>query len=373
MSLAKYKDMIFAPRELSVLLADGLVEKGHEVFFFTAPGTKTKAAVIEGDDKLIRESYIEEKIRGQNSERFKWASFYNLKRNYELDLTEKCYKMALKGNLDIVHSYHDTLAHFFDELTNFPTVYTLHDPLPTVQRSLAYWLFSKYQNHNYISISNAFRKHSHLQLGFIDTVYHGLNHKLYQFSDKPGSYLAFAGRMVKEKGLDEAIAVSEKTKIALKVATSTMLENQNTFYYNERIKPILDSSLISFVGFMNPQLKSEFFKNAQCLLFPIKWEEPFGMVMIEAMACGTPVVAYNRGSVSEIVRDGKTGFIVNDEGYQGLDSWIIKKQGIQGLIEAVQRIGEIDRAACRKHIEENFTIEKMVKGYEEAYKKILNK
>ena len=119
---------------------------------------------------------------------------------------------------------------------------------------------------------------------------------------------------------------------------------------------------------------AKFYQNACAFLFPIHWEEPFGLVMIEAMACGTPVIAYNRGSVSEIVRDGVTGFIIEEEdrGNQGnRGNWVIKKTGIEGLVEAIKRIGEIDRASCRRHVEENFTMEKMVEGYEKVYKKIL--
>jgi len=116
------------------------------------------------------------------------------------------------------------------------------------------------------------------------------------------------------------------------------------------------------------------YQKAQALIFPIQWEEPFGLVMVEAMSCGTPVIAYNRGSVAEIVKDGVTGFIVDpdDTDRPGKGSWTIKKQGVEGLVEAVKRIGEIDRAAARKHVEEKFTMDAMVAGYERAYKKLLS-
>lgn len=373
MSTTKYADMIFAPRELAVFLANGLVKRGHEVYLFTSPDIKTNATIVPGDEKLIKDSYVEEKMSNQASERFKWASFYNLKRNYEIDLTQRCYNMALKGKLDIIHSYHDTLAHFFDELTGFPTVYTLHDPLPQNKNSLYYWLLEKYSRQNYVSISDSFRKHPSLSLNFTQTVYHGIDLDNYKPSLNKGAYIAFMGRMAPEKGLESAIAVAKNVKISLKIATSKTTANENTPYYRDVIAPVINNSLISFTGFLTKEAKCEFLSNAAGFIFPITWEEPFGMVMIEAMACGVPVIAYNRGSVSEIVRDGLTGFIIDpdNDDRPGKGTWVIKKKGIEGLIEAVKRIGEIDRKNCQKQVEEKFTIEKMVKGYEEVYKKIL--
>ncbi|MDO8658829.1 MAG: glycosyltransferase family 4 protein [Candidatus Levybacteria bacterium] len=373
MSPTSYSNMIFAPRDLVVALADGLTDHGHEVHFFTAPDIKTKAFLIGGDQDLLQKEFIEEKLKGKPDERLKWGSFYAVKKYYEMDLTEKCYKMAIDGKLDIVHSYHDSLAHFSNEMTQFPTVYTLHDPLPTNENNLSYWLLNKFKHHNYISISNVFRKNKNLHLNFIDTVYHGINIAKYKNILTNKSYMAFIGRMVPEKGIDSAIKAAKITKNPIKIATSSMSENKNIPYYRDFVEPLLNNSLVSLIGFMEGEEKIKFLANASCLLFPIKWEEPFGMVMIEAMACGTPVIAYNRGSVPEIVRDGVTGFVIDpdDEDRPGKGSWIIKKKGVEGLVEAVKRIGEIDRKNCRKHVEENFSVEKMVEGYEKVYQKVI--
>lgn len=380
MSPTLFGDMIFAPRDLSVTLADGLVDKGHEVYFFTAPDIKTKATLIGGDEGLLKNSLIKEKAQGQSGgERFRWASFYTLKRSYEMDLTEQCYKMALDGKLDVVHSYHDTLAHFFNDLTQFSTVYTLHDPLPSNEDGLTYWLLDKFKQQNYVSISKAFQRFGNFNINFIDTVYHGINTSEYQFFPNKGGNLAFIGRMRKEKGVEVAIDVANAVKKKIKIATSPEAEYVNLPYYKDVINPRITSEVI-FTGFLDPKSKHEFLGNALCLLFPIQWEEPFGMVLIEAMACGTPVVAYNRGSVSEIVKDGLTGFIIDpdNEDRPGKGSWIIKKQGADGLIEAVQRINSLSeeehlrmRKNCRKHIEDNFTVGKTVEGYEQVYKKVI--
>lgn len=381
MSPSRYGDMIFAPRELGVSLADGLVARGHDVYFFTSGDVKTHATLISGDMRLVEKNFVESKVAHAQGERAKWASFYTVKRNYELDLTTRCYTMAKEGKLDIIHSYHDTMAHFFEELTGFPTVYTLHDPLPQRETALMYWLLSRFRSHRYVSISNAYRQSDPIGLTFIETIYHGLDITHYPYKETPKEYLAFMGRMVPEKGLDQAIDVARETATPLYVATSSMEENKNIAHYKDIIEPKLaETGLVSFTGFMNGQDKSDFFGDARALLFPIRWDEPFGMVMIEAMACGTPVIAYNRGSVPEIVRDGITGFIVEPEdkgdgGDGGEDQipWVIKKRGIEGLAEAVARIGEIDRASCRRHVEEHFTIEKMVIAYEAVYRKIYDR
>ena len=164
-------------------------------------------------------------------------------------------------------------------------------------------------------------------------------------------------------------------KITLHIATSATRANKSEDFYNTKVAPYIDGKNIVSRGFFEGNKKSDFIRKGKAFLFPLRWDEPFGLTMIEAMACGTPVIAYNHGSVSEIVRDGLTGFIVDpdDEDRPGKGTWVIKKQGIEGLIEAVRRIGEIDRKACRKHIEDNFTVEKMVDGYEKVYHKILNR
>jgi glycosyltransferase involved in cell wall biosynthesis len=398
MSRKKYPDMIFAPRDLVIALADGLVSRGHEVWLFASPDTQTKAKLVPGDDDLLQREYVEAKLKSDQSERLKWSSFYGLKKYYETDLVEKCYKMAKNEHFDIIHSYHDPMAHFFDELSDVPTVYTLHDPLPTEPNDLIYWLYRKFSQHKYISISDAFRRTGSLTLNFVKTIYHGINLTYYPITQMPQNYLMAMGRMVPEKGLDDAIDVSAATHTPLQIATSDMAVNTHIPFYHEVIEPKMQQNpTVSFTGFLDGQRKAERLGGAKALLFPIKWEEPFGMVMIEAMACGTPVIAYNRGSVAEIVKDGVTGFIIDsDDNDSGLaarqpqihpqgdpgsgaprlaspekSTRIIKKTGIAGLVEAINRIGEIDRQACRKHVEEMFTDVKMTENHEKLYQEVI--
>lgn len=375
MSPTRYGDMIFAPRDLSIALVDGLVDRGHDVFFFTTPDVPTKAKLISGDLDLLDHDYIKSMLGETKSERLHWGYFSTMKHDYEMDLTTKCYKQAVSEKFDIVHSYHERLAHFLDDLTGVPTVYTLHDPLPDKKINLIYWLLNKFARHNYVSITNSFRRSDILDLNFVDTVYHGIDVSSYTYSEVPGKYLAFMARLIPQKGADDAIKAAKETQMQLKIATSQLPVNiSNDQYYASTIAPLLTQAEVTFTGFMDRQQKSDYLSQAKAFLFPIKWEEPFGMVMIEAMACGTPVIAYNRGSVSEIVRDGVTGFIVNEDlshlgNLSNLSNLKIKQTGVAGLVEAVKRIGEIDRAACRRHVEENFTVEKMVSGYEAVYRK----
>jgi len=366
--------MIFAPRDLSISLADNLVDLGHDVYFFATPDVQTKAHLMPGDKNLLEKDYGSAMLGNKESERLKWGYFYLTKYYYQLDLIRRCYEFSREQHVDIVHNYHDNMAHFFEGMVNIPTVYTLHDPLPTEEMKLNYWLLNTFKDHRYVSISNAFRRSAILQLNFVDTVYHGINMPQIKESGTY-DYIAFMGRLIAEKGADTAIDVARELHIPIKLASSVEKANiSDDAYYKTVIEPRIDPKLVTFTEFMNAQHKFIFLAGAKCFLFPIHWEEPFGMVMIEAMASGTPVVAYNRGSVSELVRDGVTGFIVDDDkGNQGTrGNWVIKKTGKAGLVEAIQRIGEIDRVACRKHVEDNFTPRKTAEGYVKAYEKVIH-
>jgi glycosyltransferase involved in cell wall biosynthesis len=379
-SPTKYPDMIFAPRDLAIDLVDGLVDRGHEVWFFTAPDVQTKAKLIPGNSELLFKEFIVAKLKSDDTQRLKWASFFSVKQNYEIDLTEKCYKMARDEHFDIIHSYHDFVAHFFDDLSGIPTVYTLHDPLPTEEKDVNYWFMQKFAHQKYISISNAYRNVGIVKPNFIETIYHGINLAEYPFSERPEDMLIAMGRMVPNKGINQAIDASRMTHTSLEIATSDMDVNMHLPFYTDVIAPKLTENLrVTLTGFLRGENKAKHLGNAKAFLFPIQWEEPFGMVMIEAMACGTPVIAYNRGSVSEIVVDGVTGFIIEDDESESSKlaghtegNWVIKKRGIEGLVEAIGRIGEIDRGACRRHVEEHFTTEKMVENHEKVYQRIID-
>ncbi len=367
------KGRIFAPLIPAVALANKLAEKGHKVFFYGSGDIQTKAEIISGDAQLTDSDPFYYLFRYRDLLEQKYSTQEIIKRDFEYDLTMRAYDDAVnKKKLDIIHAYHDFGAHYFNELTHFPTIYTLHDPLPQTKDTIEYFRLSKFMHHNYVSISNSQRKGA-IGLNFVDTVYHGLDLKDYEFDSSPEDHLIYFGRVLEDKGVDAAIKIALDLKIPLQIATSATRANKSEDYYNTKIAPFIDGKSIILNGFVEGKEKSDFIKKGKAFIFPLCWEEPFGLTIIEAMACGTPVIAYNKGSVSELVRDGVTGFVIESEESQNESKFVIKQKGEEGLKEAIKRIGEIDRQACRKHIKDNFTVEKMTENYEKVYKRILDK
>lgn len=203
---------------------------------------------------------------------------------------------------------------------------------------------------------------------------HGIDIRKFIFSYQTTNSMLWMGRVDRDspKGIQQAIEVSQKTRFHLNLFPYI----QDEKYFQSEIKPRLYKNIVISAGIAD---RNRVFQNAKLFLFPVQWEEPFGLVMIESMACGTPVVAFARGSVPEVIKDGETGFIVNPSDDDIRGNWIIKKTGIEGLCEAVERIYGMSedeyramRRACREHVEENFTVERMVDNYEKVYKKILS-
>jgi glycosyltransferase involved in cell wall biosynthesis len=188
--------------------------------------------------------------------------------------------------------------------------------------------------------------------------------------------LLMTGRIVPEKGFTEAISVARATHERLMIVGEEYQDKKaSREYFEKEIKPAIDGKTVLWESIVKQEHLVGHYQTAKALLFPIQWAEPFGLVMIEALACGTPVVAYDRGSVSEIIRDGVTGFIVEPAGdhtQSSQNNRAIKKTGLDGLVEAVQRIGEINRKTCRTYVEKNFSLAKMVEGYEEIYHKVID-
>jgi glycosyltransferase involved in cell wall biosynthesis len=186
-------------------------------------------------------------------------------------------------------------------------------------------------------------------------VYHGLPDDLYSFRPEPGSYLAFLGRISPEKRVDRAIEIAKRVQMPLRIAAKVDAVDEE--YFATAIEPLLEHPLIEFVGEIGDAEKDEFLGNASMLLFPIDWPEPFGLVMIEAMACGTPVIAYSNGSVPEVMEHRRTGFIVDT---------------LEEAIEAVRRVPELSRQRCREIFEERFTAERKAREYVREYERLIH-
>jgi glycosyltransferase involved in cell wall biosynthesis len=239
-----------------------------------------------------------------------------------------------------------------------PVVITLHFVMPGENdpaKQDRLLLLKKYKNNNFISISNAQRTLNFLN--YIDTVYNGLDFSEFKANQKPENYLAWFGGIRHDKGTAEAIAVAKKLGMKLVIGGKIDWANEEYIkYYNEKIKSEIDGKQIIYIGELADKEKIEFLGKAKALLHPLNWNEPFGLVAIEAMACGTPVIAFDNGPVKEQIIEGKTGFIVKN---------------VDEMAEAVGKIDTIDRAFCAKHANEKFSAKKMAEGYEEAYRKVI--
>lgn len=250
---------------------------------------------------------------------------------------------------DVIHFHVDYLHFPFSRRQPIVQVTTMHGRLDIPDLVP---LYEEFPDMPLVSISNAQRKPLRWA-NWQATVYHGVPETLYHFGPEPGNYFAFLGRISPEKRVDRAIEIAKQTGIPLKIAAK--VDRVDREYFKTVVKPLLSDPLIEHVGEIGEGEKDEFLGHAYALLFPIDWPEPFGLAMIEAMACGTPIVAYREGSVPELIEDGVTGFIVN---------------GLDDAVAAARRIPELSRQRCREIFEKRFTARRMAHDYLEVYKKL---
>jgi len=313
-------------------LTEELVAQGHEVTLFASGDSLTTARLVPACPQALRlnSSCIDQLA-------------------HHVHLIQQV--VHERDEFDLIHFHIDYLHFPLSRSERLPQVSTLHGRLDIPDLAPLYREFSEMP---VVSISAAQR----IPLPWINwqgTVLHGLAENSFEPFTEPGNYLAFLGRVSPEKGVDHAIEIAKRSGIPLKVAAKVDRADQE--YYENHIKPMLEHDLIEFVGEITESEKNEFLGNARALLFPICWHEPFGIVMIEAMACGLPVIAYPRGSVPEIIEDGVTGFLAHD---------------VNSAVQAVMRIPEIDRAVCRHEFEKRFTATRMAEDYLSIYERIID-
>jgi glycosyltransferase involved in cell wall biosynthesis len=254
------------------------------------------------------------------------------------------------GDFDIIHSHLDFMGFPLARRNPTPTVTTFHGrlDLPELQP-----VFREYAEMPMVSISDAQRKPVSWA-NWHATVYHGLPRDLYDFHPNPGGYLAFLGRIAPEKRPDHAIEIAKRVGIPLRIAAKVDPMDQQ--YFHTEIEPLLSDPLIEYLGEITDAEKNDFLGHAMALVCPYDWPEPFGLVLIEALACGTPVLAYRRGSIPEIIEDRGTGFIC---------------EGLDEMTATVQRISEIDRRRCRWSFEQRFSVERMAQDYVSVYEQAI--
>jgi glycosyltransferase involved in cell wall biosynthesis len=313
-------------------LTDELVRQGHNVTLFASADSVTKASLRPICERALR-------LEGKKI----IDPIAHHIRMIEIVAQEA-------SNFDVIHFHVDYLHFPVTRRQRLSAVTTVHGRLDIPELAP---LYQEFWDMNLVSISNAQRLPL-IWANWVGTVYHGLSEDLYKSTTAPGKYLAFLGRISPEKRVDRAIEIATRLDMPIKIAAK--IDAADKEYFEANIRKLLQHPLVEFIGEIGEKEKGDFLGQAQALLFPIDWPEPFGLVMVEAMACGTPVIAYRLGSVPEIIDEGTTGFIVDS---------------IDDAMKAVKRLGSIDRAICRRVFEERFSARRMALDYVEIYKKVL--
>jgi glycosyltransferase involved in cell wall biosynthesis len=314
------------------LLCDELVRRGHDVTLFASGDSITLAKLESVHPRALR---LDPTVRE-----------YPI---YEMLQLSQVYERA--GEFDIIHSHMGCSALPYANLVKTPTIHTLHGVFTPDNEKL----YSHARNQPYVSISNAQREPK-LNLNCMATVYNGIDTSIYEFYHEPQNppYLAFLGRLSPEKGPHIAIEIAKRTGWHLKMAGK--VDVVDVEYFEQEIKPHIDGKQIEYLGEANHAQKCELMGKAVATLFPITWREPFGLVMVESMVTGTPVIAMALGSTPEVIAHGKTGFLCHS---------------IDECIVAIDKAAELNRAACREHVLNNFSVQRMTEGYEAVYQQIL--
>jgi glycosyltransferase involved in cell wall biosynthesis len=360
--------LFYSPLKVALDISEGLAKKGHKVTFFGPTSSTSKIfktvpipiSPIYEDRKLLKMQDVSPDIQIKDREKM----LVLLEQYFFSCIFKECQKE--KFDIIHIHAPNEAMPLVFYSSIKTPIIYTIHDAIYPWRRLV----FEKFQTDNqyFISISK-FQQKKAPNLNWIANVYNGIKITDYPFSfyPKPKNQLLFLGRLLDRKGVAEAIQVAMKTKEKLLIAGDP---NKGSFW-EEKIKPYLKKENINYAGFIPYWQTHRYYGQSKVLLCPIKWDEPFGLTLVEAMACGTPVIAFKRGSVPEIILDGKTGFIVNPLNKKN-------KPNIDGLAKAIKKIYQMPdskyremRYNCRKRVEKNFTVEKMVNEYEKTYYKIL--
>jgi glycosyltransferase involved in cell wall biosynthesis len=312
-------------------LTEQLVSLGHDVTLFASGDSVTNARLVPVCKQALRMN----------------PTCVDATAHHVL-MMERVFTRA--SDFDLIHFHVDYLHFSLSRRSQVPTLSTLHGRLDIPDLVP---LYDNFREVPLVSISDAQRE----PLSWANwqaTVHHGLPRESLHFCPGAGKYLAFLGRVSPEKGVEQAIEIAATSAMPLKIAAK--VDRTDRDYFERAIKPLLDHPLVEFIGEIGHAEKNEFLGNAAALLFPINWPEPFGLVLIEAMACGTPVIAYPFGSVPEIIPDGVAGFVVDD---------------VKGAVDAVNRIHEIDRRECHEHFERHFTDERMAREYLNVYRRLV--
>jgi len=312
-------------------LSDGLTDMGHDVHVFCSEESVSRAKMHTFNPPLSKIDISE-----------------RIKRLHTFMHIAKAFEFAKKEKADIIHSHFTLLSSFFYKLVDIPTVLSIHSPISEDIKPF----MDNYKDCKFISFSLAQRKQMP-ELNWYANIYHGVDTSIFSYEPEPEEYMLYLGRVTEEKGVHFAIETAKATGIPLKIAGPSY---PNEGYWHKKIEPFIDGKLIQYVGHVNFFDKIKLLQKAKMVLFPTMYHEAFGYVLIEAMSCGTPVIGFGNGSVPEIIKHGKTGYVVNN---------------VEEMIKAVGGIDKIERKVVRKRAEDLFSLRKMISGYEKVFKRII--
>lgn len=314
-------------------ITEELIKMGHEVTLFASGDSQTSAKLISVYPRSLRE-----------------AKFTNLYGPNELTLLNIGLAYQMQGQFDIIHDHCAPISLPTANLSKTPVVVTMHGAISAQNKRL----FQTLANPNVISISKSQISDSD-DFNHLGTVYHGLNYSGYPFSENSDGYLLYVGRLSYEKGVHLAIEAAQYLDTPLILAAK--LDSIDMEYFKHYIEPRLSDERIVWIGEVDDQKRNQLMSRALCFLHPVVWEEPFGLTLIEALGCGCPVIAMRRGSIPEVIKDGKTGYVVSN---------------VNELIRAITKIKNISRVYCREYAVKNFSAAKMAKNYVKYYLQVLS-
>ncbi len=370
--------VIFSPGVLALGLAEGLQEQGADVTFFS-PGTVTTGVRNINADM----SYFEQELAGRGDTYVDMlkkhpVTFISMARQVQSELVAKAFAMANADELDVVHIYtnEEDIALPFVQFCKKPVVLTHHDPFTFLVKYKN--VFPKYKHLNWLSISMAQRADMPHDTNWVGNIYHGQpEDDLAPNYNPDADYVAFLGRIIQPKGVHlaiEAVRIYNKTAgkpLRLKIAGKHYSGAKDQYW--QQIEPLIDGRIVEYTGFAaDNAAKQELLGNARALLVPSLFSEPFGMVMIEALACGTPVIGLNSGAIPEVIQDGKTGFVVpkqyavDEAGQEVLN----EHATAEAIARRIAQVEDVDRKTCRLSFEQSFTLSEMSKKHLEAYERL---
>lgn len=364
--------VIFSPGRLALDLAEGLQTLGAEIILFTPGPMNTKVINIAADLSLLeaelaarRDTYIDLLKKHP-------LTFITLARQVQSELLATAFAMANDNKLDVLHIYtnEEDTALPFAKLCNKPVVFTHHDPYNFLVKYRS--LFPKYPQLNWLSLSLAQRHGMPDGTNWVGNIYHGLRADVFKPNYQPlANYVAYLGRIIEPKGVHLAIAAIQQYNVQypdkplkLKIAGKHYAGNKDT-YWQEHIQPAIDDQTIEYLGYIKDTAsKQNFLGNATALLVPSTFAEPFGMVLIEALACGTPTIGLDSGAIPEVIEHQQTGLIVQKS--------TSESQTIDKLAQAIHDAQSIDRRVCRQTFDKRFTLERMCAEHLKVYQTLLN-